>query len=114
MSLSQLIKEISPNLAWRCLIAVGIFEIIWAYFLKQSEGLSKILPIVLFTTSLAVSMILLAISVKIIPIGLAYPIWTSIGAGGSIIIGAVFFGKPLTFINAIFFVGRVLGLKNFS
>ncbi len=64
----------SPTLAWIALITAGIFEVVWAYFLKQSDGLSKIFPTLLFVATLAISMVLLALSVKIIPIGIAYPI----------------------------------------
>ncbi len=106
----------STNLAWFSLIAAGIFEIFWAYFLKQSEGFSKILPTILFVTTLAASMLLLALSVKIIPIGIAYPIWTGIGAVGSVIVGAIFFGESLTFLSAIFLmmiIGGIIGLKFF-
>lgn len=107
----------TPTLAWIALISAGIFEIIWAYFLKQSDGLSKILPTTIFVITLAISMILLAISVKIIPISLAYPIWTGIGAVGSVIIGALFFAEPLTFLSAIFLmmiIGGIIGLKFIS
>lgn len=106
----------STNLAWISLIAAGIFEIFWAYFLKQSEGFSKILPTILFVTTLATSMLLLALSVKIIPIGIAYPIWTGIGAVGSVIVGAIFFGESLTLLSAIFLmmiIGGIIGLKFF-
>ena len=107
----------SSTLAWICLITAGIFEVVWAYFLKQSDGLTKILPTVLFVTTLSVSMVLLALSVKVIPISLAYPIWTGIGAVGSVALGMVFFGEAFTFLSALFLmmiIAGVLGLKVFS
>lgn len=107
----------SPTLAWIALITAGIFEVIWAYFLKQSDGLTKILPTILFVATLAISMILLALSVKVIPIGIAYPIWTGIGAVGSVIIGVIFFGEALTFLGAIFLmmiISGIIGLKFLS
>ncbi len=107
----------SSNLAWCALIVAGICEVIWAYFLKQSSGLSKILPTVLFTLTLTVSMILLALSTKIIPISIAYPVWTGIGAVGSVIIGIMFFGESLSLVSAIFvtmIIGGVIGLKIFN
>lgn len=107
----------SPNLAWCALISAGIFEIVWAYFLKESEGFSKILPTILFISTLTISMALLALSVKIIPISIAYPIWTGIGAVGSVIIGAIFFGEALTFLSSIFLlmiISGIIGLKIFS
>lgn len=107
----------SPTLAWITLIFAGIFEVVWAYFLKQSDGFTKILPTIFFIFAMAISMILLAISVKIIPISIAYPIWTGIGAVGSVIIGAIFFGEALTFLSGIFLmmiIGGIIGLKFFS
>lgn len=107
----------SPSLAWIALITAGIFEVVWAYFLKQSDGLTKILPTILFVATLAISMILLALSVKVIPIGIAYPIWTGIGAVGSVIIGIIFFGEALTLLGSIFLmmiIGGVIGLKFFA
>lgn len=107
----------SPTFAWIALITAGIFEVVWAYFLKQSDGLSKIFPTLLFVATLAISMVLLALSVKIIPIGIAYPIWTGIGAVGSVLVGAIFFGEALTFLSAIFLmmiIGGIIGLKFFS
>lgn len=100
----------SPTLAWLALISAGIFEIIWAYFLKQSDGMTKILPSVFFVITLAVSMILLALSVKIIPISVAYPIWTGIGAVGSVIIGIIFFGEALSLLSAIFLMMIIVGI----
>ena len=107
----------SPTLAWIALISAGIFEVVWAYFLKQSDGFSKILPTVFFVATLTISMVLLALSVKIIPIGVAYPIWTGIGAVGSVLIGALFFGEALTFLSATFLlmiIVGIIGLKFFS
>jgi len=107
----------SPSLAWIALITAGIFEIVWAYFLKQSDGFTKVIPTILFVVTLSISMILLALSVKIIPIGLAYPIWTGIGAVGSVLLGALFFGEALTLINSIFLmiiIGGIVGLKAFA
>ncbi len=100
----------SPTLAWISLISAGIFEIIWAYFLKQSDGMTKILPTILFAFALVMSTVLLAISVKIIPISIAYPIWTGIGAVGAVLIGAIFFGESLTFLSAIFLMMIIVGI----
>ena len=109
--------KMSPTLAWISLITAGIFEVVWAYFFKQSDGLTKTLPTILFVITLAISMILLALSVKVIPIGIAYPIWTGVGAVGSVIIGIIFFGEALTLLGSIFLmmiIGGVIGLKFFS
>jgi quaternary ammonium compound-resistance protein SugE len=107
----------TPTLAWIALISAGISEIIWAYFLKQSDGFTKTLPTILFVVTLAISMILLALSTKLIPISIAYPVWTGIGAVGSVLIGAIFFGEALTFLSGIFLmmiISGIIGLKFFS
>jgi len=107
----------TPTLAWIALISAGIFEVVWAYFLKQSDGLTKVLPTTFFVITLAVSMVLLALSTKLIPISIAYPIWTGIGAVGSVLIGAIFFGEALTFLSGVFLmmiISGIIGLKFFS
>jgi quaternary ammonium compound-resistance protein SugE len=100
----------SPLTAWICLIFAGISEILWAYFLKQSDGFSKIFPSSMFVLTLMVSMILLAFAVKVIPIGIAYPIWTGIGAVGSVLIGVIFFGEILNWRVAIFLLMIICGI----
>ena len=101
-------------MAWVYLTVAGLFEILWAALLKSSEGLTKPLPAAGFIVALAVSMLLLAISMRQIPLSIAYPIWTGIGALGSFLIGILFFGEVLTLAKAIFalflLVG-VIGLK---
>ena len=101
-------------MAWVYLTVAGLFEILWAALLKSSEGLTKPLPAAGFIVALAVSMLLLAISMRQIPLSIAYPIWTGIGALGSFLIGILFFGEVLTLTKAIFalflLVG-VIGLK---
>ncbi len=106
----------SLNIAWIALIIAGIFEVVWAYFLKQSHGFTKVAPAV-FIVTLAISMILLAYAVKKIPISIAYPIWVGIGAVGSVVIGVLFFGDSLSLISVLFLallISGIVGLKFFS
>lgn len=107
----------SATFAWIALIIAGIFEVIWAYFLKQSNGFTKVIPASFFILTLTISMILLAYAVKAIPISVAYPIWVGIGAVGSFLIGVLFFGESLTFLSMLFLaliISGVVGLKFFS
>lgn len=78
---------------WLLLIVAGLFEIIWATGLKYTEGFTKLWPSAGTLIAMAVSMILLAQSLKTIPVGTGYAIWTGIGAAGTAIMGMVLFGE---------------------
>ena len=99
---------------WCALILAGLFEVLWAFFLKNSKGFTLLLPSILFIFTLCLSMSLLAYSFRSIPMGTAYPIWTGIGAVGTVIIGILFFKESLSLQKTIFLtlilVG-VIGLK---
>lgn len=107
----------NESLAWIVLILAGVFEVAWAYFLKESSGLSKLVPAVFFFMALIASMVFLALSLKKIPISLAYPVWTGIGAVGSVLIGVICFGEPLGLLRGIFValvLAGIIGLKAVS
>lgn len=101
-------------MAWISLLVAGIFEVAWAYYLKASQGLSLLVPSLLFLLTLTVSMGLLGFSVRSIPLGVAYPIWTGVGAVGSVVVGALFFHEPLGALKVLFLVlivSGIVGLK---
>ena len=81
-------------MAWFWLFLAGGFEIVWAIGLKQSAGLTKFWPTVLTVAALAISMVLLAMAVRTLPIGTAYAMWTGIGAVGTAILGIVLYDEP--------------------
>lgn len=99
---------------WIALLIAGIFEVIWAIFLKNSKGLSVAFPSIFFLITLLISMWLLAFSMRSIPLSIAYPIWTGIGAVGSVIVGALLFREDIT-PQKLLFLGLILvgviGLK---
>ena len=97
-------------LAWIFLILAGISEVTWIYFLKQSNGLTKIIPTILFVVILFLSMSLLALVIKVIPISLAYPVWTGIGAVGAVLVGVLFFGETMDIYRAIFLMMIIVGI----
>lgn len=80
-------------MAWVYLVVAGIFEIGWAIALKYTEGFSRLWPTALFTVSMLLSVWLLAVALKTIPVGTGYAIWTGIGAAGTAILGMVLFGE---------------------
>lgn len=101
-------------MAWIALFVAGIFEVAWAYYLKASQGLSLLVPSLLFLLTLTLSMGLLGFSVRSIPLGVAYPIWTGVGAVGSVVVGSVFFHEPLGTLKILFLVlivSGIVGLK---
>jgi quaternary ammonium compound-resistance protein SugE len=99
---------------WTALIVAGLFEVAWSIFLKNSKGFTETTPTILFLITLFISMFLLSYSMREIPMGMAYPIWTGIGAVGTVIIGIIFFKEDLNFMK-IFFISLLLigliGLK---
>ena len=97
-------------MAWIILIIAGIFEVIWATLLKSSNGLTKLWPSLGFLVSLAISMVMLAFSMKQIPMSVAYPIWTGIGALGSFLVGVLVFGEALTVMKGVFVMMLLVGV----
>ncbi|RYG25625.1 quaternary ammonium compound efflux SMR transporter SugE [bacterium] len=81
-------------MSWIYLVLAGLFEVGWAYGLKLSEGFTKLGPSIVTLVLMAVSIGLLAIAVKGLPIGTAYAVWTGIGAVGTAIVGIVLLGEP--------------------
>lgn len=107
------LKE-SIVMAWVLLIIAGLLEVVWALLLKQSEGFSKPLPTVGFLLSLILSMFLLSMAIKSLPVGTAYAIWTGIGAVGTAIVGMVWLGESrdiLKLISLVMLVGGIVGLR---
>ena len=81
-------------MAWILLIVAGLFEIAWAIGLKYTAGFTRLWPSIWTVATLAVSMLLLALAAKDLPIGTAYAVWVGIGAFGAAVLGMVLFGEP--------------------
>lgn len=101
-------------MAWIYLLLAGLFEVVWAIGLKYTDGFSRLWPSVGTLAAMAVSIVLLAMAVKTLPIGTAYAIWTGIGALGAVALGIVLFGDPATPMRlacvALILLG-IVGLK---
>ena len=78
---------------WLVLVIAGLFETVWALALKQSDGFSQLGPTLLFLTTLAISMVLLAIALRELPVGTGYAVWTGTGAVGAALAGMVLLGE---------------------
>jgi quaternary ammonium compound-resistance protein SugE len=101
-------------MAWIVLFIAGLFEIAWAVGLKYTQGFTKPLPTLFVAVSLAISMGLLGWSVRTLPIGTAYAVWTGIGAVGAAVLGIVLFKEPATVARIAclaLIVGGIVGLK---
>ena len=101
-------------MAWVMLGVAGIFEVVWATFMKLSEGFTKLGWTLLTFAGMAIRFALLARATKTLPLGTAYAVWTGIGALGSVIVGIVFFKESVTaariFFAALLLAG-IVGLK---
>ena len=101
-------------MAWALLVAAGILEIGWAIGLKYTDGFTRLWPSVWTIAAMVVSMYLLALAARTLPIGTAYAVWVGIGAAGAMILGMVLVGEPRTLARAAcvgLIVAGVIGLK---
>ena len=97
-------------MAWAILILAGVFEVIWAYSMKMSEGFTRLTPSVVTIVFMILSVVLLSISMRTLPLGTAYTVWTGIGAIGSFILGIMVLNEPMTAMRMIAAVLIVSGL----
>lgn len=104
-------------MAWVYLILGGIFECGWAIGLKYTQGFTQLWPTVWTVAAMAVSLGLLGLAMRDIPVGTAYAIWTGIGAAGVALLGMVLFGESREIARLVciaLIVAGVVGLKIFS
>ncbi len=81
-------------MAWIVLLAAGALEVVWAYYMKQSGGFTRLLPTVITLVTMVASFLLLSIAMRTLPLGTAYTVWTGIGAVGAFAVGIVVLGEP--------------------
>ena len=99
---------------WIILVLAGLFEVGWAIGLKYTDGFSKLWPTVGTVAAMAISLGLLGIAMKSLPVGTAYAIWVGVGAVGTVILGIVLFHEPLNALRVIsvaLIVAGLVGLK---
>ncbi|WP_125606686.1 DMT family transporter [Lapidilactobacillus bayanensis] len=97
-------------MTWFYLIIAGIFEVTWATTMKLSHGLTNLSYSLATIVGLILSFLFLELAIKHLPLSLAYPIWTGIGAVGSIIVGVVLFKDQLPTITWLFVALLVIGI----
>lgn len=102
---------------WIILFIAGLFEVAWAIGLKYSEGFTKPLISVVTVVCMIISMGLLGLSLKQLPVGTAYAIWTGIGAVGTAILGIILFNESkdiARIVSILLIISGIIGLKLFS
>lgn len=97
-------------MAWVVLVVAGLFEVGWAIGLKYTDGFSRVGPSILTVLSIVASMALLAVSLKTLPVGIAYPIWTGIGTVGAATLGVILFKEVLSATQVLFLLMIVVGI----
>jgi quaternary ammonium compound-resistance protein SugE len=104
-------------MAWTLLCIAGIVEIAFAVAMKRSEGFTRLIP-ALFTVGTGLSSVfLLSISLRTLPVGTAYAVWTGIGAAGTAILGIALLGEsaaPIRILCILLILAGVIGLKQVS
>ena len=81
-------------MAWILLFVAGLFEVVWAYFMKQSSGFTRLWPTVATISTMIVSFLLLSFAMRTLPLGTAYTVWTGVGAVGAFAVGVAVLGEP--------------------
>ena len=99
---------------WLILLAAGLFEVVWATALKMSNGFANAKADIVCAVGMALSVWLLSVAMKSVPMGTAYAVWTGIGAIGGVIVGIIMFGEAATLLrlaSAALIVIGIAGLK---
>ncbi|HEX7965017.1 MAG TPA: quaternary ammonium compound efflux SMR transporter SugE [Gammaproteobacteria bacterium] len=104
----------SPAQAWALLVVAGLFEVAWAIGLKYTEGFTRTVPTTLTFAAMLVSMGLLGLVTRQLPIGTAYAVWTGIGVFGTAVLGMYLFGESAAMIRLVslaLILTGIVGLK---
>lgn len=95
---------------WILLVSAGLLEIVWAYFMKQSQGFTRLAPTAITVVTMIASFGLLSMAMRTLPLGTAYTIWTGIGAVGAFVVGVAVLGEQLSLMRVLAAVLIVSGL----
>lgn len=101
-------------MSWFLLFIAGLFEVVWAIGLKYSEGFTRLWASVGTLAAMAVSIFLLALAMRELPVGTAYAVWTGIGAIGTVIMGIIIFGDSASMGRIVclgLILSGIIGLK---
>ena len=101
-------------MAWVYLRIAGLLEIVWAFSMKQSDGFTRLTPSIVTIVAMIASFVLLSVSMKSLPLGTAYTVWTGIGAVGAFLVGVAVLGEsisPMRVLAALLIVGGLVLMK---
>ncbi len=101
-------------MAWVFVGIAGLLEVVWAYFMKISDGFTKPVETVATIGTMAVSFWLLSMAMKELPLGTAYAVWTGIGAAGAFVVGIMFLGEAASLMrvgSVLMILAGLVGLK---
>jgi quaternary ammonium compound-resistance protein SugE len=101
-------------MAWVILVIAGLFEVGWAIGLKYTAGFTRLWPIVGTVLAMILSLWLLGIAMKSLPVGTAYSVWVGVGAVGTVILGIVLLGEPANaarLVSVALIIAGIIGLK---
>jgi len=101
-------------MAWILLVVAGMFEVVWAFAMKHSDGFTKPGPTAITVIMMVASFALLSLSMRTLPLGTAYTVWSGIGAIGTFIVGILVFGEQLNLFraaSAVLIVGGIVLMK---
>lgn len=104
-------------MAWVYLVIAGLFEMGWAIGLKYTEGFTRLVPTTLTVGAMIISVVLLGIALRDLPVGTGYAVWTGIGTVGTALLGMYLFGDPATAARLAsigLIVAGIIGLKVLS
>ena len=104
----------NPATAWLLLVAAGVLEVVWVIGMKYSEGFTRPAPSLVTLVAALLSFWLLALAIRVLPVGTAYAAWTGIGAVGAAVLGIVLFKEPATAARLaciVLIVAGIVGLK---
>ena len=97
-------------MAWIMLLIAGILEVVWAFYMKQSEGFTRVVPTAITLVAMIGSFALLSWAMRTLPLGTAYTIWTGIGAVGAFLLGILILGEPASAMRILAALLIVSGL----
>lgn len=83
-------------MAWLLLFVAGVLEVVWAYTMKLSQGFTRPAASIVTLAAMIASFALLSFSMRALPLGTAYTVWTGIGAVGAFVVGIAVLGEPMS------------------